>query len=382
MCRLFAMHTGVTPVPATFWLIDAPDSLAAQSHRNPDGAGIGVFGADGVATVDKQPMAAWQDAEFASAARELRGTTFVAHVRYASTGGHTVVNTHPFVQAGRLFAHNGVVQGLAELDARLDRLGASGLVEGDTDSERVFALITAETARRGGAVTDGLIAAIDWISAQLPVYALNIVLATAGELWALRYPATNELFVLAREPRDTGAARGLDARTDRIHARSGYLTDHRSVIVASEPMDNDPRWRPLGVGELLHVDADLTVHTSTPFPPAPTHTGATPRSARWRSRPSRSAPRPARARRRSAALKDPRASGPTPSGPGPRCRRTAHRTALAAHRSRRSRASAGAARAPGVRPDSPTRRRGHVARPCARGRGGRAARTSRSHLPP
>jgi predicted glutamine amidotransferase len=30
---------------------------------------------------------------FATAARELRGTTFVAHVRYASTGGHTMNNT-------------------------------------------------------------------------------------------------------------------------------------------------------------------------------------------------------------------------------------------------------------------------------------------------
>ena len=46
MCRLFGLHAG-HPVDAEFWLIDAPDSLAAQSHRNPDGAGIGAFGADG-----------------------------------------------------------------------------------------------------------------------------------------------------------------------------------------------------------------------------------------------------------------------------------------------------------------------------------------------
>ena len=38
MCRLFGMHTGPTPVTATFWLVDAPDSLARQSHRNPDGS--------------------------------------------------------------------------------------------------------------------------------------------------------------------------------------------------------------------------------------------------------------------------------------------------------------------------------------------------------
>ncbi len=77
----------------------------------------------------------------------------MAHVRYASTGAHTVANTHPFLQDGRLFAHNGVVQGLGEMDRRLADLGAGGLVAGETDSVRVFGLITAETRRRGGDVS-------------------------------------------------------------------------------------------------------------------------------------------------------------------------------------------------------------------------------------
>src|SRR5664279_1181806 len=173
MCRLFGLHAGAVAIAATFWLLDAPDSLAAQSHRNPDGAGIGVFEADGTARVDKQPIAAWDDTDFASGARELAGTTFVAHVRHASTGEHTTANTHPFEQDRRLFAHNGVVDGLDELDARLAELGASGLVHGQTDSERVFALITAESASRGGDVTAGLTAALAWISDPLPVYSVK-----------------------------------------------------------------------------------------------------------------------------------------------------------------------------------------------------------------
>ena len=32
MCRLFGLHAG-TLVDAEFWLIDAPDSLLAQSQR-------------------------------------------------------------------------------------------------------------------------------------------------------------------------------------------------------------------------------------------------------------------------------------------------------------------------------------------------------------
>jgi predicted glutamine amidotransferase len=265
MCRLFGMHAGEQDVAATFWLLDAPDSLAQQSRRNPDGAGIGVFGPGGRLTVDKQPLAAWQDPQFATAARELRGTTFVAHVRYASSGAHVVANTHPFRLDDRLFAHNGVVLGLSELDAHLAALGAAGLVRGDTDSERVFALVTAETRRHDGDVTAGLTAAVRWIADQLPVYALNLVLATATELWALRYPATHELYVLERPAGGTGTAVELHARSYRIRARSSELAASASVLIATERMDADPAWRPLHAGELLHVDAGLTVHSSQPF---------------------------------------------------------------------------------------------------------------------
>jgi glutamine amidotransferase len=266
------LHAGAVAVPATFWLIDAPDSLAAQSHRNPDGAGIGVFGADGQPTVDKQPLAAWQDPMFASEARDLRGTTFLAHVRYASTGGHTLANTHPFLQQGRIFAHNGVVQELAELDSRLSALGVSDLVHGQTDSERIFALITAEASRQGGDVAEGIISAIGWIAEHLPVYALNILLITGTDLWALRYPATHELYLLARPAGGTGDGHsGLEHRSHRIHARSPHLADQPSVIIASERMDGDPGWRLLRPGELLHVDRTLRISSSAPLPSTPRH---------------------------------------------------------------------------------------------------------------
>jgi predicted glutamine amidotransferase len=271
MCRLFGLHAGSTAVTATFWLLDAPDSLAAQSRRNPDGAGIGVFGADGTATVDKQPIAAWDDTDFAAGARDLSGTTFVAHVRHASTGPHTRSNTHPFEQDGRLFAHNGVVEGLAQLEARLEQFGARGLVGGDTDSERMFALVTAEIQAHEGDVQKGVISALRWIADRLPVYSVNFILATAGDLWALRYPTTNELWLLERPAGGTETSRGLDARTDRIHARSDQLAERASVIFASEPMDNDPSWQLLNSGELVHVGPSLDVHRSIVFSEPPSY---------------------------------------------------------------------------------------------------------------
>ena len=266
MCRLFGLHAGEA-VPATFWLLDAPDSLAAQSRRNPDGTGLGVFDPGGTPVVRKQPIAAWRDNDFATEAREMTGSTFIAHVRYATTGAATDVNTHPFLQDGRIFAHNGVVGGLDVLDARLAELAATDLVRGDTDSERVFALITAHIRTHHGDVGAGLVAALTWLSAHVPIYAVNVLLATATDLWALRYPDTHELYLLDRARVDHGR---FMLRSKRITAGSERLDRAPSVVFASETMDDEP-WRLLASGELVHVDADLQISREIVLPDPPAH---------------------------------------------------------------------------------------------------------------
>jgi predicted glutamine amidotransferase len=269
MCRLFGLHAGTEAVPATFWLLNAPDSLAAQSRRNPDGTGLGVFDDHGQPEVRKQPIAAWQDADFAAEAQELSGTTFVAHVRYATTGVHAAVNTHPFLQDGRIFAHNGVVEGLDALDARLRAVGTADLVLGQTDSERIFALITAAVRAHGGDVQSGLVDAVQWLAGNVPIYAVNILLSTATDIWALRYPEPNELYVLDR--RQVAPDQEFQMRTERISAHAGHLRTRPSVVFASEPMDGDPRWRLMAPGELVHVDAKLQLSSHQVLPDPPVH---------------------------------------------------------------------------------------------------------------
>jgi predicted glutamine amidotransferase len=269
MCRLFGLHAGTNVVTATFWLLEAPDNLAQQSRRNPDGSGLGVFDDRGRPQVDKQPIAAWQDTEFATEAHDLTGTTFIAHVRYATTGSHEVVNTHPFLQDGRIFAHNGVVEGLAVLDERLGELGTADLVLGQTDSERVFALITASIRARGGDVTAGLVDAMGWLAANVPIYAVNVLLSTATDLWALRYPESHELYVSDR--RELRGDHQFHLRTNRIRAESQHLQRRPSVVFATEPMDDAARWQLIEPGELVHVDAHLQISRDLVLPDPPRH---------------------------------------------------------------------------------------------------------------
>ncbi len=270
MCRLFGMTGGRERVTATFWLLEAPDSLARQSRREPDGTGLGFFDKQERPVVDKQPLAAYEDQEFAQEAKEVSSRTFVAHVRYASGSAVAPQNTHPFEQAGRLFAHNGVIGTTDELDAALGEDRA--LVRGETDSERFFALITREISRHGD-VTGGITAAVTWVAQHLPVFAINFVLIDAGELWALRYPETHELHVLERDAGGCHGSRHLEHASARgsVRVRSADLATRPAVIVASEQMDEDAGWRALTSGELLHVDAALNATITRVLDAPPAH---------------------------------------------------------------------------------------------------------------
>ena len=270
MCRLFGMTAAPQRVRATFWLLDAADSLAVQSRREPDGVGLGTFRPDGTPEVHKAPIAAYQDPDFAREARELQAATFIAHIRYASTGGLTPANTHPFDQHDRLLAHNGVIGDLPRLEHHLG--AAMSLVHGDTDSERLFALITTY-AEQTGDVTEAITRAVRWTAANLPVYAINLVLTTATDLWALRYPETHELYVLPRAAGGPHGDRHLDhaSAAGTIRVRSAELATTPAVVVASERMDEDPGWRPLQPGELLHVGPDQRVRHEIALPEPPAH---------------------------------------------------------------------------------------------------------------
>src|SRR5450830_400862 len=219
MCRLFGMSGGAQPLSAEFWLLDAPDSLTVQSHRNPDGTGLGIFDPKGRAVVRKAPISAFNDADFACEARRESSRTFLAHIRFASTGA-----------------------------------------------------ITRETRRRQGDVRAGIVAAVSWVAEHLPVYSLNLILSTESELFALRYPETNTLYLLDRAAGGHRGGQPLRHRSSlgtRVHSEEA--AQRPVVVLASEPMDDDPGWRTLESGELLHVGVELEISSAIALPDSPTH---------------------------------------------------------------------------------------------------------------
>lgn len=266
MCRLFALRSD-QPVTAQLWLLDAPYSLLQQSRFNADGTGIGWLDEDGVAQVAKRPVAAYDSERFGEVATSLRTRAMIAHLRLSSGTEHCMENTHPFLQDGIITAHNGVLEVTEPMRGRVRALGAAHHVAGSTDSEWMAALITGEVAAHGGDLRAGVIAALSWLIAEVPVYSVNLLAMRGEEMLAVRLPATNELWVLERTASETAPRAALDQSSASLRARSEDLAGVRSVVIASEPMDEDPHWRLMDSGELLHLRADGTLASEHPFGP-------------------------------------------------------------------------------------------------------------------
>ena len=218
MCRLFGLIASPQRVRASFWLLEAPDSLLEQTLRNPDGTGLGYFAPVVGAVVDKEPLAAYEDPAFAREAKHVSSTTFVSHIRYATTGERTTENTHPFAMDGMLFAHNGMIRDLEALEAEIGR--DMRFVGGDTDSERYFALIAKEIRARAS-IGAGISAAVGWIARNLPVYSINFVLATRRRALGLSLPGDESALRARARGRRWPRSRSAPRERHVASARSG-----------------------------------------------------------------------------------------------------------------------------------------------------------------
>jgi glutamine amidotransferase len=149
MCRLFGFHS-LQEDRVHAALVEESNSLKHQSREHPDGWGIAAYGAGGVPTLTFSLQPAHADESFDLAASQLYAKTVIAHVRLASVGGVHLGNAHPFRYGRWCFAHNGTVTGFAEARERLEaeiRPDFRAWINGDTDSERCFALLLTELSR-------------------------------------------------------------------------------------------------------------------------------------------------------------------------------------------------------------------------------------------
>lgn len=206
----------------------------AQRHGtvNADGFGVGWYAeGDPVPARYRRAGPIWADLGFTDLVRVVRTTALLAAVRDATEpGADGEAAAAPFASGPWLFSHNGAVKGwpgsLAALAAALPAEELLSLAA-RTDSALVWALIL-HRLRRGDSIGEALGDTVAEVAAAAPESRLNLLLTDGGTIAATAWGDT--LWVLA-EPDD-------------------------GVVVASEPYDDDPRWREI-------PDRTLVVATRT-----------------------------------------------------------------------------------------------------------------------
>jgi glutamine amidotransferase len=265
MCELFGLSAG-RPVSFTCSLdrFAAHGSLEGPNH---DGWGVAAY-EGGDARIIKEPAAAAQS-EWVRFIEQhgVSSPLVIAHIRRASEGGRSLVNTHPFDRelGGRrhLFAHNGLLPDI--------RVGFCPLRQfhpiGETDSEYAFCVLLdrltglwADMERPSAASRRALVAEF---AAELALLGPANFIYSDGEL----------LFAYGdQRQHDTGvvAPPGLHLLQRRVMPDDQALgasgvdvsgPDQAVCILASVPLTDEP-WRPLAQGELLMISSGRVVDSS------------------------------------------------------------------------------------------------------------------------
>ena len=278
MCRLFAQVGGIART-AEHFLLDASQPFRQLGAEHPHGGSLAGFDRAGNAIVHKFTTPIHATPGYDDAVRGLHSPLILSHLRNASPGmgGILARNEHMWARDGRIFAHNGAFHDKRHLDGLLR--GETVPDGSDTDSARYFAILNRAINDLDGDVREAVARTIPMLEREAPApRGYNFVLGVAGrdgapdELWALRNPATNSLFL--RTVGADHAARGVaelgthPATIAAAGGRSGLDAAHDSMtIVTSQPLDHEHGWQEILPGQLVHVRAGSPPQIEQLLPP-------------------------------------------------------------------------------------------------------------------
>ncbi|MEV4627000.1 ergothioneine biosynthesis protein EgtC [Micromonospora sp. NPDC049523] len=233
MCR-HLVYLG-PPVPLAALLFDPPHGLVRQSWAPLDMRGGGTVNADGFGVAwyadtpepvrYRRATPIWADAALPALAASTRSGAVLAAVRSA-TVGMPVVETAaaPFTEGRWLFSHNGAVPGWPEALVPL----AEGLpvrdlltLDAPTDAALLWALVRHQL-RTGVPPGEAIAGTVRMVAAAVPGARLNLMLTDGTTAVA------------------STAGHALSVRTGP-----------GSVLICSEPLDEDPAWAGVPDGQLV-----------------------------------------------------------------------------------------------------------------------------------
>ncbi len=252
MCRL-AAYLG-PPAPLSTLLYDGEHSLYHQAYQpremlhatvNVDGTGV-VWWPDDVPPGDAPlryvtAQTPWADTNLVALAPRLRARLMIAAVRAASPGiPYGLGQVAPFAYEHLAFSHNGWLGGFRKGTGRelAERLPADlyGAMEAVSDSIVVFkTFIKHLRAGADNELRPALQATLDEVIE---------VMRRAGEAATLN-------LVVSDGDRIVASRLSFGERHNSLYVLSGSEHHPDALVLASEPLDDDPAWWPVPAGHTV-----------------------------------------------------------------------------------------------------------------------------------
>lgn len=265
MCRMFGFRS-VIQSQVHQSLLQADNALAVQSQNHRDGWGVAYY-VDGAPHLTKSATGALDSTLFRRVSGLVSSETVVAHIRQATQGNLSVLNSHPFQYGRWVMAHNGDIPDFQEVRAELEAAIAPRLrrfILGDTDSERVFFLFLNELCQfgplGGNFTVEEVMTALEQAVTRIRAICdgrpgkkaslLSLIVTNGSVLLALH--GGKELFYSTYKTRCADRDTCPSLKPECENATENGFVSH--LIVSSEPLLGDNVWLPLSEGDLIGVD--------------------------------------------------------------------------------------------------------------------------------
>jgi len=275
MCRLFGFRS-VIQSQVHQSLVSAENALLVQSEKHPEGWGVAYYVAEAPHVI-KSVQTAVNDKLFRQVSGVVSSQTVIAHLRRATIGELSIVNTHPFQFGSWTFAHNGNIKNFSEVAPRLKEEISPELqrfILGETDSELIFYLILTELAKTVplhekscsiDALSSACRRALDKITSATGGYCENDQ-ADPDENTFLSFIISNGQAILAHHGGKTlyystyknlcSVKSTCPAYAEECEAptKTGFVNH---LLFSSEQLEGENIWLPMSSGQMIGVDGHM-----------------------------------------------------------------------------------------------------------------------------
>lgn len=278
MCRLFGFRSVINSQVHSS-LVQTENALSIQSNEHPDGWGVAYY-REGVPHLIKSVKKAVDDQIFMKVSGIVKSQTVLAHIRKATQGQLSLLNSHPFQYGKWVFAHNGNLKNFNSYKSSLLNyidVELRSFILGHTDSEVIFYLLLSLIKKKS------LLSAsqIKFSDLKDVIETLcHIITSYSGELYGGgdNNPEENHLtFILTSGDMmvalqggqnlsySTHKSRCPDRESCRFleencESKADHLQKVNHLILSSENLKGENMWYPLSKGELVGVDSRMNFH--------------------------------------------------------------------------------------------------------------------------